>query len=77
MNEGTPKQKVITREVYYNGENKRTRMNGTTGVMSFNQREEAATYFDGKPIDAKVPSFIGKANKKLYTPQNDKFDGYS
>jgi hypothetical protein len=37
--------------------------------MSFNQREEVAAYLDGKPIDAKVPTFISKAKKGvIYTP---------
>ena len=32
---------------------------------------------DGKPLDAKVPGFISKAQKVLYTPQLNNFDGYA
>ena len=45
--------------------------------MSFKQREEVAAYYDGKPLDAKVPAFIGKAKKVLYTPQLTNLDGYA
>jgi hypothetical protein len=31
----------------------------------------------GVPYNATVPGFISQANKNLYTPQNDKFDGYA
>jgi hypothetical protein len=37
--------------------------------MSFNQREEVAAHLDGKPLNAKVPTFISKAKRGvLYTP---------
>lgn len=58
-NEGKPGQRVISRDVYFNGENRRARLNETTGKMSFNQREEVAAYLDGKPLDAKVPKLVG------------------
>lgn len=31
----------------------------------------------GIPYNATVPEFISQANKNLYTPQSDKFDGYA
>jgi len=41
----------------------RERMNGLTGFMNFKERKYVALQLGGtKPIDAKVPSFIGKAN---------------
>jgi hypothetical protein len=60
-----------------NGENKRARLNETTGIMSFREREAVANYLDGKPLDAKVPAYISKAKKVLYTPQLTKLDGYT
>jgi hypothetical protein len=72
-NEGRPNQRVISRDVYFNGENRRARLNETTGKMSFNERVEVAAYLDGKPLDAKVPEFISKAKKTLYTPQLNNF----
>ena len=64
-----------TRESYKTGLEKRSRRNGSTGVMNFSQRKELAIQLE-KPVDAKVPNFLVNAHKDLYTPLPDKMDGY-
>ena len=45
--------------------------------MNFHQRRELAKHLGGKPVDAKKPKYQAFANKDLYTPATDKFDGYT
>jgi hypothetical protein len=45
--------------------------------VSFNRRKELAQKSGGVPYNAVVPAFISHAKKKFYTPQCDKFDGYT
>ena len=64
-----------TRDSYKTGLEKRARRNGSTGVMNFNQRKQLSIHAE-LPLDAKIPGFIAKANKDLYTPMPDKIEGY-
>jgi len=69
---------VQAKEVYLTGQQRRRRCNDTTGRMDFRQRKEYAAKTNYRlPVDAKVPAFVAKAVQDLYTPGQDKFDGYS
>ena len=70
-------QFVRTSAIYQNGSKLRVHSTETTGKVSFNKRKELAHKSGGVPYNAVVPEFVARANKKLYTPQNDKFDGYT
>ena len=71
------KEYVQTRDVYKNGVDIRQRLNYSTGVINFKQRQILATSLDNKPVDAPKPGFISHASKMLYTPALTKIDGYT
>jgi len=67
---------VQTRDVYKNGQDVRQRLNYSTGVINFKQRQIVATSMGNKPVDAPPPGFLSHASKKLYTPAITNLDGY-
>ena len=70
-------QFVKKSQIYLNGSKLRVQSNETTGRCSFKRRKELMEKSGGVPYNAVVPEFISQANKNLYTPQSDKFDGYA
>ena len=59
----------MSRDVYGNGSPVRHRVNATTGIISFKQRQIVTDKAEtSKPINAQVPGFIGQAKKVLYNP---------
>ena len=55
-------ERIVSRDVYGNGTPVRHRVNATTGIMGFKQRQIVTDRAEtNKPINANIPSFIGQA----------------
>ena len=77
--EPTPKNNgsISTRVVYTNGEDVRQRVKYLTGSNSFSARKVVCKQLKGKPVEAKIPDMIKKAETIDYTPAIHKLDGYN
>ena len=59
------------------GRDLRKRMNNSTGVIGFGERQILANKTGLVNVDAKAPAILQKKNPNLYTPTLDRLDGYT
>ena len=71
------KEYVETKDVYGNGADVRKRINYSTGLINYKERQYVSSMQSDIPVYAQQPNFISTSSKKLYTPAITKIDGYA